>query len=298
MLKRIKRKSVRDEVFWQLRDQILRRTWPPGSKLPSEHELSQTMGVSRVSIREGIQQLVSLGIVETRHGEGSFVRELSGQIHFNALIPQLVLDDIDILHVLEYRRIVEKGTAAVAAERATEDDLAEMEAVYDRMVQLPDNIAEFARADLEFHLVVAKATGNPVIIKVNNVLRSILEVSMENIVSTLGMEDGLHYHRLIIEAIRARDVQAAESIMQEHIDRTIERLKIAAAPAAPGGTQTGDRAARASLQERFALHRAFWTREEQPRPLASFRVGDFFFARHFHAALPLLSLTNTYRRPG
>jgi GntR family transcriptional repressor for pyruvate dehydrogenase complex len=79
------------------------------------------MGVSRVSIREGIQHLVSLGILETRHGEGTFVRELgSGQVHFNALIPLLVLDDIDILQVLEYRRIVEKGAAALAAERATE----------------------------------------------------------------------------------------------------------------------------------------------------------------------------------
>ena len=244
MLKPIKKESVRGQVFWQLRDQILRRTWPPGSKLPSENELSRTMGVSRVSIREGIQHLVSLGILETRHGEGTFVRELSGgQVHFNALIPLLVLDDIDILQVLEYRRIIEKGTAGLAAERATDQDLLEMEAVYDQMVQVRDNVAEFACADLEFHLVLAKATRNPVIIKVNNVLRSILEVSMENIVSTLGMEDGLHYHRLIIDAIRARDAQAAESIMQEHVDRTIVRLKAEAGPAAPGTTRTGDRPA-------------------------------------------------------
>jgi DNA-binding FadR family transcriptional regulator len=288
MLKPIKKESVRGQVFWQLRDQIIRRTWPPGSKLPSEHELSRTMGVSRVSIREGIQHLVSLGVLETRHGEGTFVRELSGHVQFNALIPLLVLDDIDTLHVLEYRRIVEKGTAALAAERAADQDLVEMESVYDQMVQVRDNVAEFARADLEFHLVLAKATANPVIIKVNNVLRSILEVSMENIVSTLGMEDGLHYHRLIIEAIRARDAQRAESIMQEHVDRTILRLKAASGAAAPGANRTGDRSPRASLEARLALHRAFWARGKQPRPLASFRAGDFFFARHFRAALPLL----------
>jgi GntR family transcriptional regulator, transcriptional repressor for pyruvate dehydrogenase complex len=241
MLKPIKKESVRGQVFWQLRDQILRRTWPPGSKLPSENDLSRTMGVSRVSIREGIQHLVSLGILETRHGEGTFVRELSGQVHFNALIPLLVLDNIDILQVLEYRQIIEKGTSALAAERATDQDMAEMEAVYDQMVRARDDVTEFARADLEFHLVLAKATGNPVIIKVNNVLRSILEVSMDNIVSTLGMEDGLHYHRLIIDAIRARDAQAAESLMQEHVDRTIARLKAEAGPAASGATQTGVR---------------------------------------------------------
>ncbi|MCX5821308.1 MAG: FadR/GntR family transcriptional regulator [Deltaproteobacteria bacterium] len=193
MLKPIKKNSVRGQVFWQLRDQILRRTWPPGSKLPSENELSGTMGVSRGSIREGIQHLVSLGILETRHGKDTFVRELSGQVHLNTLIPLLVLDDINILQVLEYRQIVEKGSAALAAERATDQDLVEMEAIYDQMAQVRDNVAELARADLEFLLVLAKTTGNPVIIKINNVLRSILEVSMENIVSTMGIEDGLHY---------------------------------------------------------------------------------------------------------
>lgn len=290
MLKPVTKKSVRGQVFRQLRDQLLRRTWPPGSKLPSEKELSQTMGVSRVSIREGIQHLVSLGILETRHGEGTFVRELGGggQLHFNALLPLLVLDDIDILQVLEYRRIVEKGAAALAAERATDQDLAEMEAVYGQMVQLRDNVAEFARADLEFHLVLAKATGNPVIIKVNNVLRTILEISMENIVTTLKMEDGLHYHRLIIDAIRAHDAEAAESIMQEHVDRTIVRLKAEAGLAAAGTARSSGKP-RASLVERLDLHRTFWARGQQPRPLASFRVGDFFFARHFQAALPLLS---------
>ena len=199
------------------------------------------MRVSRTSIREGIQHLVSLGILETRHGEGTFVRELSGQVNFNALIPLLILDDIDILHVLEYRRIVEQGTAALAAVHASERDLLDMEAVYDQMVQFQNNIAEFARADLEFHLVLAKATGNPVLIKVNNVLRTILEVSMGNIVRLLGTHDGLHYHRRIIEAIRARNARSAENIMQEHIVRTIERLKATAGAAASGTTLADDK---------------------------------------------------------
>ena len=283
-LKNIKKESVRVQVFRQLRDQVLRRTWPPGCKIPSEHELSRTMGVSRVSIREGIQHLVSLGILETRHGEGTFVRELSGEIYFNSLIPLMALDETDIFHVLEYRRIIEKGTAALAAERATDHDVAEMEAVYDRMVRSQDDVAEFARADLEFHLVVAKATGNSVLIKVNNVLRSVLSVSMENIVSTLGMRDGLHYHRLLIEAVRSRNAPEAERLMEEHVVGTIERLRSEAGSAAP----TRIPLQRAGIEERLALHRAFWDREEQPRPLASFRVGDFFFSRHFKAAHGLL----------
>jgi DNA-binding FadR family transcriptional regulator len=287
-LRPIKKESVRVQVFRQLRDQVLRRAWAPGSKIPSEHELSRTMGVSRVSIREGIQHLVSLGILETRHGEGTFVRELGGEIYFNSLIPLMALDETDIFHVLEYRRIVEKGTAALAAERVTDQDLAEMEAVYDRMVRAQDDVAEFARADLEFHLAVAKATGNSVLIKVNNVLRSVLSVSMENIVSTLGVQDGLHYHRLLIEAVKSRNTQEAERLMEEHVVRTIDRLRREAGTVVPGTKTAVTASPRAGLEERLALHRAFWAREKQSRPLASFRVGDFFFSRHFKAAQGLL----------
>lgn len=287
-LKPIKKESVRVQVFRQLRDQVLRRAWAPGSKIPSEHELSRTMGVSRVSIREGIQHLVSLGILETRHGEGTFVREIGGEIYFNSLIPLMALNETDIFHVLEYRRIVEKGTAALAAERATDQDVAEMEAVYDRMARARDDVAEFARADLEFHLAVAKATGNSVLIKVNNVLRSVLSVSMENIVGTLGMHDGLHYHRLLIEAVKTHDASAAEKLMEEHVVRTIERLRTEGGEAPPGAKVAAFSPRRADLEERLALHRAFWAREKQPRPLASFRVGDFFFSRHFQAAQALL----------
>ena len=283
-LKRVKKESIRTQVFRQLRDQVLRRTWPPGSKLPSEHELARSMGVSRVSLREGIQRLASLGILETRHGEGTFVRELTGDIYFNPLIPLLALDPADVFHVLEYRRIVERGSAALAAERATEQDLTDLEAVYELMQATRDNVAEFARADLEFHLVLAKATGNPVLIKVNNVLRSVLGISMENIVSTLGVSDGLHYHRLLIDAVRARDAAEAERLMEEHVVRTIERLRTESAPeAAPAAPARAER-----LEERLELHRRFWARAPQPRPLASFRVGDFFFSRHFRAAHSLL----------
>jgi DNA-binding FadR family transcriptional regulator len=287
-LKPIRKESVRSQIFRQLRDQVLRRNWPPGSKIPSESELCRGMGVSRVSIREGIQRLVSLGILETRHGEGTFVSELKGETYFNSLIPLLALGETEIFHVLEYRLIIEKGTAALAAERATDQDLADMEAVYERMVQYRQDVAEFAKADLEFHLTLAKATGNSVLIKVNNVLRGVLSISMENIVGNLGMQDGLHYHRLLIEAVKDRDALRAEKLMEEHVLRTIQRLKTETVPAAVGTSRIRTQAPRASLEERLSLHRAFWAREKQSRPLASFRVGDFFFSRHFKAAQTLL----------
>lgn len=69
-LETIKRESVKEQVFAQLRDQIMKETWKAGCKIPSENELAEGMGVSRVSVREGLQMLVTLGLLETRHGEG------------------------------------------------------------------------------------------------------------------------------------------------------------------------------------------------------------------------------------
>ncbi len=224
-LRPIKKESVGSQVFRQLRDQVVRRVWSPGSKLPSENELSKTMGVSRVSVREALQRLASLGLLETRHGEGTFVREFSGEIFFNSLLPLLVLDETSIFDVLEYRRIIESGIAGLAAERATAEDLERLEESYRDMVRFSDDVAAFAGADLEFHLMLAQATGNPVLIKVNDVIHHILSVSMEKIVTALGMQDGLHFHRKIIDAVRAGDTRLAERLMEEHVVRTVERLR-------------------------------------------------------------------------
>ena len=87
------------------------------------------------------------------------------------------------------------------------------------------NSRAFAEADLSFHFLVAKATGNPVVMKVNAIIADILKISMYGIVESLGPKDGLFYHRKILDAIIDRDVPLAENLMEEHIERTIRRLK-------------------------------------------------------------------------
>jgi len=224
-LTRVRRASVKNQVFEQLRNQIVSKAWPPGSKMPSENALAQKLGVSRVSIREALHMLASLGLLQTRQGGGTFVREYSGEIMLNPLFPMLALDTIGILDVLEYRRMVEKGTAALAAEKAGDEEIAELERLYDVMVKHRDDAHAFAKADLEFHLALAKATGNPVIVKVNNIIKNILSASMDDIVRTLGTRDGIDYHGRLIAAVKARDSARAEKLMEEHVLRTIKRLK-------------------------------------------------------------------------
>jgi len=225
ILKPVRKERVSRQVFDQLKEQIVKGQWPAGTKLPSEHELSKQLNVSRVSVRAALQMLVALGLLETRHGEGTFVRELSGDIYLNALFPLLALSKTNIFNVLEYRRVMDPGVVVLATERASAEDLAELERIYHQMEEYREDYKAFAHADLEFHLTIAKATKNPIFIKVNTIIRDILNASMEGIVRALGIRDGLHYHRQILQALQARDALKAEQLMREHVERTIQRLK-------------------------------------------------------------------------
>jgi GntR family transcriptional repressor for pyruvate dehydrogenase complex len=224
-LTRVQRAGVKNQVFEQLRNQILERKWPPSAKLPSENALAVALGVSRVSIREALHMLASLGLLETRHGGGTYVREYSGELLFSPLLPMLALDTLDILHVLEYRKIMEKGIMSLVVKRAGQAEIEELEYAIVAMSEHRNDARAFAQADLSFHLALAKATGNPVVIKVNAVITDILKVSMYGIVDSLGTRDGLYYHRRILDAINAQDGPLAESLMEEHVERTIQRLK-------------------------------------------------------------------------
>jgi GntR family transcriptional repressor for pyruvate dehydrogenase complex len=224
-LSRVKPAKIKEQIVVQLRDQIVRGVWPPGSKIPSENELTRRLGVSRVSLREALQNLASLGLLESQQGGGTYVKEYSGEILFNPLFSMLALDKTGVLDVLEYRRIVEKGTAALVAEKASAKDIEELEAAYQEMIRQKKDAHAFARADLDFHLALARATGNPIVIKVNDIIRNILSVSMDKIVLSLGVRDGLSYHRRILDAIKAHDSRLAESLMEEHILKTIKRLQ-------------------------------------------------------------------------
>lgn len=224
-LKRLSHSSVKDQVFGQLKNQILQKVWLPGTKIPSENALAKQLGVSRISIREAIKMLSSLGLLYTVQGGGTYVTEYKSEVMLNPLIPMLALDFTDVYDVLEYRRIVECGTVAIVVDKADTEDVERLETTYRNMQAHVDDRALFAGADLEFHLDLAKATKNPIIIKINDIIRSILINSMDNIVASLGVEDGLNYHRWILDAIESKDRERAKHLMEEHIDRTIARLK-------------------------------------------------------------------------
>ncbi|NLY91097.1 MAG: FadR family transcriptional regulator [Firmicutes bacterium] len=223
-MKAIKRNKIGELVYKQMYEQIVKGEWAPGTKIPSENELAKRLGVSRITVREALQRLISLGLLEAHHGEGTYVKQVTTGTYMNSLISMLVLDPVDLIEVMEYRKIVEIETAGLAVERATVDDLEKLEKIFRRMEQYKNDVEQFAVEDLDFHLALAEAAKNPLIIKVNTIVKDILSVSMARIVHSLGTANGLYYHQKILEALKNRDKEAAKKIMSEHLTGTIMEL--------------------------------------------------------------------------
>lgn len=228
MLKNIKTGLLRSQVYTQLKNQLMAGTWKPGEKLPSESELCKSLGVSRVTVRAAIQQLEILGLIETRHGGGNFVREYSPASAMDTFHPPLSINENqDIITVLEYRKIIEKGTIGLVAQKITEKDIERLEENYALMVFFSDKNQPQKQADIDhlFHYQLAQIADNPIIIKVYEIINVILSSTMVEIVKLLGTEMGLHYHRILIDALKAGDKARCESMMEEHIEQTIQKIK-------------------------------------------------------------------------
>ena len=224
-LNRVKTDSLRSQVYAQLKAQLMEGVWKVGEKLPSEHELCDLFGVSRVTVRAAIQQLEILGLVETKHGGGTFVKALSSLSVIDALHPLMqVHKNQDIITILEYRKIIEKGAIGLAVTKVTKEDISYLKETYAMMESCRDLPEEHARADLLFHRRIAFIAHNPIIIKVYGIINEIMAVAMVDIVKLLGCEIGLRYHRMLIEALEKGDRAACESLMDAHITETIEAI--------------------------------------------------------------------------
>lgn len=214
-----------DKLYRQVCDGIMQRLtageFPVGSKLPTERELSEAFEVSRPTVREAMVALEMLGIVDMRKGSGIYV---VGPASVDNRAETL---DIGAFELMEARRAYEVETAALAAERITEDHFELLEQLLEQM-QSKDELAG-EDADREFHLTIARATGNGAMVSIVGELwvmrercdlaRTILERARGS-----GLAPRIAEHRLIVEALRSRDPTAAREAMRAHLNAVIEHL--------------------------------------------------------------------------
>ena len=190
----------------------------PGQRLPAERELARQIGVSRPSVRAALQSLAALGVVETRHGAGTFVSVGPPTLGSEPLRFLAALHGFTDDEMFESRRVLEVGVVGLAAERATSDDLATIaDAVTEGFASLDDPLA-FLVHDIRFHRAVAAASGNPILASVVEMVSGLFyEQRRRTAGRTRDLAQPAHQHRKIYQAIRAHDRERAEAAMNEHL---------------------------------------------------------------------------------
>ena len=221
----IKAKPLQTQVYTSLKEKLMQGVWKEGERLPSEQEFCTMFGVSRVTIRAAMQQLSILGLVETRQGEGTFVTNFSLARNLDTLHPFIqIQQNQDLITVMEYRKIIEKGTIGLALEKITDDDFAALEKTYVVMTEEGCSDEAFIQSDFGFHYELAQISKNSMIIKIYELLNEILFVAMQDIVHLAG-RTGPMWHRRIIDALKRGNKAECESVMEEHIQKNIEVIQ-------------------------------------------------------------------------
>jgi GntR family transcriptional repressor for pyruvate dehydrogenase complex len=219
MLTPIKPKRISDLVFEQLRDLIFKGRVKPGDQLMTERELAGSLGVSRPTVREAINKLVALHLIEHRQGHGTFVIFPSAEK--NPLgMPQD--QDVSLPDLLEVRLGLECNAVMMAARRATEKDIRDMEKSLQDMESMINAGGLGSSADVAFHMAIAYATKNLAQI---HIMKSFYDLLFYGIKSSLrylytepvALGTITRQHQDILKAIRDRDADAACGSMREHI---------------------------------------------------------------------------------
>lgn len=218
----IKRESVADQIFRQLKAKIVSGELRPGDKLPTEMELCELYSVSRTSVRQALTSLSSLDLIEAKTGGGTFVKKADGSKIMDRLMLYAFLDQRSLAEISEFRDILEPAVTRLACQRAGADDIERLSEIYRQMEKEQENLEAFAKLDFRFHTEIARISRNAYIIRTYEALEEILLNAFSKIVLKNGNRGGWRYHEQIIEAFKSGDAELAASIMQEHMDRLLE----------------------------------------------------------------------------
>lgn len=216
--------NLADEIAQQLRDRILKETLGPGQRLPTEQALGAQFGVSRNVVREAIARLKLTGLVETRHGVGTFVKRDLTNRPFEPEQDDL-LEFRQLIDVYRLRVEIESGAAALAATHRTTVQLETLKEALKQDDHAPDDWEAGANSAVDFHLAVAQSSNNPYFVRimghVSSVIRDAVRTLRFRSSGTSRVKAIREEHQRIVDAIERQDANAARQAMRDHLEHGI-----------------------------------------------------------------------------
>ena len=226
LIEPIKKTRVAEEIADRIRVLMLDGAFPAGQPLPAERALAERFGVSRGSIRDAFRTLETIGLLVTRHGQGTFPQELD--------VERLVAPLASVLsyrhdlqdELMDVRRMFEPAVARVAAMRINDEDLVELQRIIDTQRRKLKTGRSAIAEDTAFHEVLARATRNRVVIRMMAILNDLLVESRTLTLKQKGRPArSITGHEAVVAALRRRDADAAADAMRKHIDQIADLLE-------------------------------------------------------------------------
>lgn len=216
----IQRKKLSDVVFEQLIALIKEEGYAAGDQMPAERELMDSFGVGRPVVREAMQRLAAMGMITIQHGERARVE----QVDVDSMINQIDLSARHLLstsarnvaHLREARAFIESGLVKLAAERASERDLERLKAAFANMRRSLDTEG-FVPADMEFHVEIARVSGNPIYVAVCRAVLQWMADFSSDMLRSKGQRLSLDEHQRILDCIIGHDPAGADQAMRDHL---------------------------------------------------------------------------------
>ncbi|MFW6266129.1 MAG: FadR/GntR family transcriptional regulator [Halanaerobiales bacterium] len=220
--KPIKSNKIYEQVIDQIRELIYEGELKKGDKLPSERELKEQLNVSRASIREAFSALEMIGLIESRPGEGTFIRDNTDKNLLKPLSLILLLQENVAEELVELRRVLEVDCVRLAAKRATEEELDKMNKYLDDLANSSGFETESIESDKNFHYTIASASKNKVLYYVMVSISEAMDFHIKNTRTKLvsrqsTMENFVKQHRKIFAAIKSSDDKKAMEEMDNHL---------------------------------------------------------------------------------
>ena len=220
--------NLPDEIAQQLRARILNESLAPGQRLPTEQELGAQFGVSRNVVREAIARLKLTGLVETRHGVGTFVCADLAMRPFEVTHDDL-LELSQLIHVHQLRVEIESGAAALAATHRTNAQLESLRLALKRLDSHSSDWEVAAHSAVDFHLAIAHCANNPYFVRImghlSHVIHNAVRTFRFRTVGTNRVEEIGDEHEQIVEAIARRDSAGARLAMRTHLENAMARYR-------------------------------------------------------------------------
>jgi GntR family transcriptional repressor for pyruvate dehydrogenase complex len=222
----INRKHLYEEVAIQIEKMVLNETLKVGDKLPPEKNLAENFGVSRNILREALKTLKERGLIEVRTGDGVYIVKPTVDTLKDMVNRLIVLGDVSIDELFEFRLAIEVKACGLAAEKINKDEIMELEEIISLMKQDIDDVGKWAEEELQFHLLIAKASKNKLFHSfINPVSNLLFDLFLKGRQNPEAKIEGIEGHISIVECLKTRDKNLAEDAMKRHLEHSMQLIQ-------------------------------------------------------------------------